>query len=102
MNSTPRKKVSLFATFRIKLHGRRRKTALSSRWVRPKIEPCLNILAFYTSCCSPLSERLEKASEKEEPRIRHQSELTEKAGKCGTGTGQDHAIVLTPIPHKFC
>ena len=33
INSTPRKKVSrkFFATFRIKMHGRRRKTALSSR-----------------------------------------------------------------------
>ena len=30
--------------------------------VRLKIEPCLNILAFFTSRCSPLFERLEKAS----------------------------------------
>ena len=31
--------------------------------VRPKIEPCLNMLAFFTSRCSPLYELLEKASE---------------------------------------
>ena len=36
---------SFFATFRIKMHGRRRKTALSSRGVgTKKIEPCLNML----------------------------------------------------------
>ena len=41
--------------------------------VRPKIEPCLNILAFFTSRCSPISERLEKASKEAKIRASHTS-----------------------------
>ena len=46
----PQNKVSqkFFATFRIKMRGRRGKTALSSRGgSRPKIEPRLNMLELF-------------------------------------------------------